>query len=186
MAAVGEGSLGLLAQALPDRGKPSPGALPGVVVAVELIRSERPVVIGQRDIGGAHCRQQVSVRGERKIAVVAIGLKSGRKVAGESKLFGHRFSGESEHAPLLIDAEVTGRGAQPKLGCLRRAGDEIDHTADGIGSIAGGTGTLQNFDLFNRLHRDRDVEIVMARLCVVETQSIQQDQRLAKTAAPDA
>jgi hypothetical protein len=53
VATEGEGGFGILAERLANGAKPSPGTLPGVVGAVELLGAEGAVIVGEGDGRGS-------------------------------------------------------------------------------------------------------------------------------------
>ena len=84
---VCEGRIGLAAERLPRGGEPSPGPFPGIEVPVELLGSERAIVVCKRDRRRSETGGQRCARGERQIAVIAVRNEAGRKVTGEGELF---------------------------------------------------------------------------------------------------
>src|SRR5580765_6491172 len=83
MAAEGETGAGLRSQRLLYAGEPGLRVLPGIEVAVELVRPERMIHVRQIERAVAEVGRQTRDGGELQIAIVAVGLETGRKIASE-------------------------------------------------------------------------------------------------------
>ncbi len=60
----------------------------------------------------------------------------------------------------------------------RYGGEKVDHATQRIGTIQSRSRAMQHFDRAHGLQGNRQIQIVMRSLRVVEAQPVQQDQRL--------
>src|ERR1022692_4969577 len=107
--AEGETGARLGAQGLLYPGEPRLGVLPGVEIPVELVGAEGVVHVGEVERAVAEIRGEARDRGELQVAIVAVGLETGRKIAREGYLFGHLAAGDPERGALLVDAVAAQR-----------------------------------------------------------------------------
>ncbi len=119
----------------------------------------------------------------KTVAVVAIRFEARREVARERELLRQSPQHQCDGTALLIRSVIPRPGTHPHLRYFRRAGNHVHHAADRIGTIKRGSRPVQDLHAIHHLERQRQVEVVVSALSVVESKSIQQHQRLPKRAA---
>ena len=62
-------------------------------------------------------------------------------------------------------------------------GKDVDHPANRVRSVERRTGSAQHLQLANGVHRNRQIQIVMPRLHVVDADAVDQHQRLTERAS---
>ena len=183
--AEGERGLRPLAEILHQGRKPGLGVFPGIVIAVELIRAEGAVAVTQGQDRAAQRGTPVGLRRERQVAIVAVRHEAVGEVSRERQLLGELPKDRPQRDALFVGAETARRRAEPNLGRLRRARDNIDHAAHGIRAVERRARSAKHLDAVHGVERQRDVHIVMAGLRVVEALAVEQHQRLPERAAAD-
>src|ERR1039458_2579553 len=164
MAKVAEAGGGAGAEMLLDAAEPGLGALPGVVWAVEEIRSVGAVAGGEEDVGGAGFCLEPAFGGEGVGGVVAVGDEAVGGVAGAGEL-GREWPGGGGGAEVVFERAVVagaGAGDQRKAGG-GLAGEAVACAADGVGTVEGGAGAVQDVDAGDGVERDGDIEIQIGR-----------------------
>ena len=143
------------------------------------------VHVGQVERAVAEVGRQARDGGELQIAIVAVGLEAGGKIARERELLGELLACDPERGALLVDAVAAERGAQAEFGIRRRRGDDVDHAAHGVRAVERGARSAHHLDALDAFERHRDIHVVVAGLHVVEPHAVEQHQRLAEARAAD-
>ncbi len=185
MAAEGEADFGFLSESLFDAGEPGLGVFPGRVVAVELIRAEGVVHIGEVEGAVAEIGGEAGGGEELEVAVIAIGLEAGGEIAGEGEFLGEFLADDAEGDALLIDASVAERGAEAQFGGGGGRGDDVDDAADGVRTVEGGAGAAHDFDAVDVFQGRGDIHVGVAGLGIVEAHAVEEDEGLAEAGAAD-
>src|SRR5580692_9900872 len=125
VAAVGKGELGVLAEVLMEGGVPGFGALPGIVVAVKLIRAEGTVERGQENSCRTQFRAQDRFGGAGGAAIFAVIFKSVGKSSLERELLEEGTEAECEESALRIGSEAADGASKQEFSRLRYTRDDV-------------------------------------------------------------
>ena len=188
MAPVGKVRAGLRANRLRPRRQPAFGALPARKVqrhTVESIRAKGTVADSQQHVACAQRSADHGLGGDGQVAVIAIREEARGKLAHKRQLFAELLAREGQRSILLVRAPVADARAQTYLARLRHAGDKVHRPAHGIRAVQRGARALQHFHPLHGRERERNVQVVVPGLGVIQTQSIDKDQCFFKRRAAD-
>ena len=184
MFAEGEVGFCFISQILMRRSEPGLGAFPLFLKrSIEIVRAEGPVAVSEQEARRAEMRFEGAQRTQRQIAIIAIRHEAGGKIPREPKLLLPPRLPERRNRMLLIETEIPGPGEQAEFAGLERLRPRIDHAADRVRTIERGTRPFQHFETGDHFQRDRQIEIEVSGLHVVDAQAIEQDQSLPERRA---
>src|SRR6185437_13007323 len=101
------------AEFLAYRSEPAFRALPGIEIAIKLIRAKRPVAQREQYVRIAKHGLRVRDRSKRQNAIVAVRLEAARKLARKSELLRDGLRAARDRTGLFVSPPVSERSPQP-------------------------------------------------------------------------
>ncbi len=191
VAAKGEVGKEVQGQRLTKRGKPALGAFARLVRTVKQVCAIRPIGGAQQNLGGGERfgHGEKAVQRERVGVVTAIVLsriqETVRGVARAGQGRGKARDNAGQFQMLFCRAQVASAQAQCPGGLDWRRGNQVDRATDGVRAEEGRTRAMQDVDARHRFEGQRQVEVQVAGLWIVQPQAVDQHKRLLESGAPD-
>src|SRR5690349_358347 len=168
MAAVTEGESHTLSHRLRGGDEPAFGALPGVEVAVKSRGSKGAIAQTEEQVARTQRGCEARLRRGGEVAVVAVGCETGRGLPGKAHGLGPGSRQVIRISILGIAAEAAGRLCQPKLAGDGRSSNKVHRSTHGVGAIKRRSAAVEDLHPLDRGKRNRQIEIVMVRLRVID------------------
>ena len=126
------------------------------------------------------------------VGLVVVAIADPRKAAGGDVLAAHQHAeialGEAARQAFdmgAVAAALDGRG-EPRF-AMRLAGDDVDHAAHGVGAVDRALRPAQDLDALDIVERDgREIEFAADGRRIVDAHAVDEHQRMAGVAAPQA
>src|ERR1019366_5997786 len=149
------------------------------------VGAKRTVGSRKQDGRAAERALEISLARNGGVAIVAVGHKSGGEAAVAHQRLAPLLGSVRRDGALFVVTEISGAGANAELATRSGSGDEVDRTAHGIGAIERRARSVQHFDAADGVERNRQVEIVMASLRIVDPQAIDENEGLSEGRSAD-